>query len=372
MNTILYGAFGRHNFGDMLFPHIVKRVLEAQQIQTKIHFCDILSRDMTPWGGHNVRSIGDFFDSGDGLNVIHVGGQVGGCTMEKSLLAFGQTENHIPEIQKLEEARMDLGYLLSKSMLNNPNIFIANSVGGCTPSALRKFEDYDFVSFRDKASHTKAVNAGLTNSLLVPDCAVMTKRLFGDLVDSRDSSANISQLHRLFEKDYIAVQLNVNFITRTPGISDQLGKIFRETDLPIVFFSAGAAPGLDSLGTYIETFSEHLPKTMTHFFDGLNIWDICNLISNAKCVIGTSLHVRIISVIYARPRLTLFLRPKHKQFINRWDTIKQSSLTVDTLCSHVARAIDNHDIEAGLKHARSLEDEYVIKSNWSPLMAERV
>lgn len=24
MKTILYGAFGRHNFGDMLFPHVLE------------------------------------------------------------------------------------------------------------------------------------------------------------------------------------------------------------------------------------------------------------------------------------------------------------------------------------------------------------
>jgi hypothetical protein len=28
MKTILYGAFGRHNFGDLLFPHIVHRLIK--------------------------------------------------------------------------------------------------------------------------------------------------------------------------------------------------------------------------------------------------------------------------------------------------------------------------------------------------------
>jgi hypothetical protein len=30
MKTILYGAFGRHNFGDMLFPHIVDNLIKEK------------------------------------------------------------------------------------------------------------------------------------------------------------------------------------------------------------------------------------------------------------------------------------------------------------------------------------------------------
>lgn len=33
--TILYGAFGRHNFGDMLFPYILKSLLQSNKIFRK-------------------------------------------------------------------------------------------------------------------------------------------------------------------------------------------------------------------------------------------------------------------------------------------------------------------------------------------------
>ena len=47
MKTILYGAFGRHNFGDLLFPHIVHKLIKENINESEIEFCDVVSRDMT-------------------------------------------------------------------------------------------------------------------------------------------------------------------------------------------------------------------------------------------------------------------------------------------------------------------------------------
>ena len=59
MKTILYGAFGRHNFGDMLFPYILKSLTESNSINTDIEYCDIAEADMTSHGGHDVKTITD-------------------------------------------------------------------------------------------------------------------------------------------------------------------------------------------------------------------------------------------------------------------------------------------------------------------------
>ena len=37
MNIILYGAIGRHNFGDILFPHILIKFLEFNGIFTSVY-----------------------------------------------------------------------------------------------------------------------------------------------------------------------------------------------------------------------------------------------------------------------------------------------------------------------------------------------
>ena len=62
MKTILYGAFGRHNFGDMLFPHIVHKLIKENIDESEIEFCDVVSRNMVEFGGHNIKSIADFID----------------------------------------------------------------------------------------------------------------------------------------------------------------------------------------------------------------------------------------------------------------------------------------------------------------------
>ena len=70
--TILFGAFDRHNFGDLLFPHIVGAMLPDRMF---IH-AGLAERDMRPYGGHRVRALvslaGEMKD--ELVNIIHVGG----------------------------------------------------------------------------------------------------------------------------------------------------------------------------------------------------------------------------------------------------------------------------------------------------------
>ena len=63
MKTILYGAFGRHNFGDMLFPYVLKSLFDKHSIKVELEYCDLISKDMTIHGGHDVKSITDFFET---------------------------------------------------------------------------------------------------------------------------------------------------------------------------------------------------------------------------------------------------------------------------------------------------------------------
>lgn len=367
VKTILYGAFGRHNFGDLLFPHIVNELLKRNSIQTEIHYCDILSRDMTEYGGHDVEPISDFFDSEDEINVIHVGGQTATANLEDALAMMDPAIEHEHEVVKLKESNMDLAYLLSKSLFKKPNLFVANSVGGISPEGLRKFKEYDFLGFRDEQSYEEAIKGGFHDAQNLPDCAILTKHFFGNLISSRTMSEKIQNLNKSVGSDYIAVQINIKYLRETKTIGDKLKKIISETNLPIVFFCAGIAPHHDSLDVYKNKFSDMLPNDMVHFFDGLNIWDICNVISNAKFVIGTSLHVRILSMQYFRPRVTLLPRPrnKHLGFIKKWDNVNNTNVN---LSEYVKKRLQNHDCEADEKQLKFLENEYLTKSTWVNLL----
>jgi len=51
--TVIFGAFDRHNLGDLLFAHVVAALLPGQDLV----FAGIADRDLTAWGGHRVEAL---------------------------------------------------------------------------------------------------------------------------------------------------------------------------------------------------------------------------------------------------------------------------------------------------------------------------
>jgi hypothetical protein len=351
----------------MLFPHIVHKLIKENIDESEIEFCDVVSRNMVEFGGHNIKSIADFIDYTEAVNVIHVGGEIGSCTLGGALHMCNPLSsiNEI-EVNKLNSLKLRLAYLLPKSLFKKSNKFITNSVAGRKHSAISLYKEYDFVGLRDRRSDGEARVSGV-HCNLIPDSAVMTRHFFGDTISARSSASNIKNLNEEIGEDYIAVQLKQRYIDQSKSLAESMKKIISKTNLPIVFFCAGIAPNHDSLDLYKKTFKD-LPNDRFHFFGGLNIWDICNVISNAKCVIGTSLHVRILAQQYCRPRVTLGQQSKHKQFMRIWDNTNNANVTLDKLSDYIQRELKEHDYEADEKQLKFLEHEYLTKSTWINLL----
>lgn len=49
--AILFGAFDRHNLGDLLFPHVAAALLPGRELL----FAGLADRDLRALGGHRVR-----------------------------------------------------------------------------------------------------------------------------------------------------------------------------------------------------------------------------------------------------------------------------------------------------------------------------
>jgi hypothetical protein len=285
--NVIFGAMGRHNFGDMLMPHVIEKMLP------NINFtvADLIASDMTEYGGHKVESISSFFDCEEPVNVIHGGGDTGTCGMVDALKMLSA---------KNYDKRYDdilIGYVLSKSVFKNAGKFITNSIGAVSDYSAPILSEFDYTSCRD----LKSCGYGGAH---VPDCAVMVRELFDDKIQS----------HNIYNFDYIAVQMNAKFIKKNQReVEERISKLVKETRLPIVFFCAGTAPWHDSLEVYKDKFPNHI------YCDDFNIWSICNVIANAKMYVGTSLHARIIAMLYDVPRVSLEDLDKVKFFIDEWD-----------------------------------------------------
>ena len=81
---ILFGAFDRHNLGDLLFPHIVSALLCEQQTL----FAGLVQRDMREYGGHQVDALAELIPqlAGQPIKLIHVGGELLDCDLYQAAI----------------------------------------------------------------------------------------------------------------------------------------------------------------------------------------------------------------------------------------------------------------------------------------------
>jgi len=309
---ILFGAIGRHNFGDLLFAEVFeKNLMNLCDISGyDVFFADILPRNMTIYGGRNVAGITSFMNSSAKTHVVHVGGETTNCSIKFALHMF-DPDLSVPEVSTSEwkkfESNSPLAYIVNQSFFANPGSFVANSIGFLPHSNVANeiVKGFDYVSTRNYP--------GTEFKKFAPD----------SVITIRENFENKILAHRPDISNYVAVQFRYsNSSEMITAIAEQLVKLIKVTNLTVVFFRAGAALGHDSIieyGYVKDKMALHGVENRTDIFTGLNIWDITSLIANAELVIGTSLHVRVIAFAYSVPRVTFNAGGKHLAMIKYWD-----------------------------------------------------
>jgi hypothetical protein len=301
----------------------------------------VLPIDMSYHDGHdNILSMRQIVDMSrrdkkyGPYDIVFTGGESGGCHFECAVRMLPTPE--MRQLAKREKIH-DCGYIIPKEFLLPPtnassqtktNYAIANSLGAVptattggrkgTVACRQALATVDFAAYRDR------------NPFLTPDCAVMTKELYKDVIDKRANGSVLKDLISLGLKvdsgeeydinkvNYIAVQhkqqtLNAKILAQT------LDEVSRKAgNVTIVFFAAGTVPGHDSFHSYQQVQGNMTQPSIV--YQGDKTWDVVALISKARAVLCTSLHVRIMSHIFFRPRVTWCSGKKHGKFIELWDT----------------------------------------------------
>lgn len=342
---ILFGAFDRHNFGDLLFPHIAAALLPGKNLI----FAGLAERDLRRYGGHQVHALSRLAAKwGDRpANLLHVGGELLTCDAWQAALML-QTPEQAPDLIARLNAhdrerqawahdilgRRDLApYTAARPLFPGMASLVYTGVGGVDlgkcevllrAEVLAKLREADEVGVRDRLTQAQLAMAGIS-ARLMPDPAVMVAELFGARIAQQALDGEIAQLRQAFPQGYLAVQFSTDFgddATLT-GISAQFDQIGHETGLGIVFFRAGAAPWHDDLAIYRRT-AQRLSGTH-RILESLDIWDICALIAHSRAYCGSSLHGRIVAMAFALPRLNL-LHPaqshqatKQGAYATSWD-----------------------------------------------------
>lgn len=336
--SILFGAFDRHNFGDLLFPHIAAALLQ----DAPVLFAGLRAVDFRPYGGHQVHSLLQLAaELGKSqVNLMHVGGEILTCDAWLAAVMLLPQEQ-VPSViarfdthptERLIWAQQQLGldelapYCAARELFPQMNSVIYNGVGGVDfndrsadlqAEIICKLKASEVVSVRDQQTLSQLKSCGI-DALLIPDPAVMVAELFTLQILQHARSVGMRQVQKSCPQGYIAVQFSADFgDDKTLSIiAAQLDDVIHRTGYGIVFFRAGAAPWHDDLTVY-QRVASRMSAAAVILFESLNIWDICALIANSRLYCGSSLHGRIIAMAFALPRLNMCHAQQNHGFIKQ-------------------------------------------------------
>ncbi|MDK9702331.1 MAG: polysaccharide pyruvyl transferase family protein [Sulfuritalea sp.] len=295
---VLFGAFDRHNLGDILLGHVAAAETGGGT------FAGLATRDLTPCGGQRVASLDAFTTP---LTLIHVGGELLDCDAAQAACM-------------LDEAgprwRRQAPYVVARHDLPPGSEVEFRAVGGVELgerdeafrnevfAALREARG---VSVRDRTTLALLAAAGI-DAALVPDPVTRIAGLFGTRI--------LTGVRR--RDPYLAVQFAAEC-----GDDATLAAFARGLDrlgLPVALFRAGAAPWHDALEPYhrLAMRTERPPQIV----ESLDVWDICALIAGSSGYVGTSLHGRLVAEAFGVPAVSLEREPgsagKLRAYLATW------------------------------------------------------
>lgn len=325
--VILFGAFDRHNFGDLLFPHIAAALLPGRELA----FAGLAERDLRPFGGHRVLALHRLAAEGRlrGASLLHVGGEILACSARHAAVmllppdevdaTLGYIEQHPGEEPRWLGAMLGTAspvpYVASRGELPGVERVVFNAVGGVALAALpppwrravlERLASADAVGVRDAVTLASLQSAGI-DARLLPDPAVMVDTLFGPAIRARADQGTVAEVLAAFPGGYVAMQLAADFgdDATLAAISAQLDAAAADTGLGTVLFRAGAAPYHDDLGVLARIAQRMAAASRVRLFESLNVWDICALLAHARVHAGSSLHGHIVATALGVPAVGL-------------------------------------------------------------------
>ena len=390
-SPVLFGAFDRHNFGDLLFPHLLAALLPGRTFE----FSGLAARDLRDFGGHLVMPL-----AAGAAHLIHAGGELLTCSAWEAAVMLREPAEAVEIIAchdadpaaAAEWAAGQLGttrsvpYVVGRDALAPGGKLIFNAVGGVgwaflspTQRAEVKaaLKGADWLSVRDHVTQA-ALRADGIAAPLCPDPAVMVAHCFGETIRLHQWQGAVQAVRSAFPQGYLACQFSADFgdDASLDALARGLSLAAAETGLGLALFRAGAAPWHDDAALHASLL-RRLPPGTARLFPSLHLWDICALIAASRGVVASSLHGRIVALAYGLPRVSLTppqqgARPgKVAAFAETWEPeVQPRSVAVDAVGPAVARALAVpagvlQDTAAQLR-ARYLESQ----AHWAPGLAQ--
>lgn len=317
---ILFGAFDRHNFGDLLLAQVAGQVFAGR----KPRFAGLVGRDLREADGHcvcSLRSLAAEFAAGP-VDLVHVGGELLGCSAFEAAVMLQPAAGLPPLLERFRRApdaarawvREELGsdsalpYLASRKIFAGARRWAYAGLGGVAldeadravrMEAAARLREAQFVWARDARTAANLASLGLATRL-APDPATLVAALFGARIRRRRAIAG-------GPRDYLALQFSAEFAddATLDAIASALARSWREPALAVKAFCAGRAPWHDDPALYAR-LARRLPAGLEFTrFASSRLWDLCALLAGARLCCASSLHAAIVADAFGVPTLGL-------------------------------------------------------------------
>ena len=341
---ILFGAFDRHNFGDLLLAHCAAAAHPGREPV----FAGLAARDLRPWGGHVVRSLTEVVATcgHEPAELVHVGGEILTTSAWEAAVMLQTPDEARRIIARLDRdpagrcawaaeflgTRRALPYVLGPPEL--PSAWTSRFVaaGGVAVDALpaaamgeltTALRHAAAVSVRDRHTQAALARHGV-HAVLQGDPAERTRELFDDRIAARLAGDALGGL-RLWQTRWMALQLAAAW-----GDDATLSRIAQAAVLEararqggIVLFRAGLAPwhdDADVLLRLLRAAGHHAPDVPVRIFGSADVFDLCALLAGACAYLGTSLHGWIVATSFGVPARCLVegADAKAAAYIDTW------------------------------------------------------
>jgi hypothetical protein len=345
-DIILYGAFDRHNYGDLLFPLVMERMFSQKFPEKKIVVAGLIDSDLSEFNALPTISIKKAMkESKNDVAIILAGGDVIACSWHAaysyllsdiSFFIFHRAfcrfipRTTIKIIKTVIGLKSDSPFDLGSKDLKDGMKLIYNSVGATEVSnshgaaaivLATTINNADYVTVRDEFSREHIERIGGYVNDVYPDSATVMSTVFTEEEINTKTGDYATSLIRKLEGKYLVFQISS---THSAGVEVEFAKylteVANEHDLTVVFIAIGNAAGhSDSHG--IEKIKRHLGENIkvAQYLDG-GVFDLMNLIKNSQCYCGTSLHGLITCMAFHVARVALLpqLR-KQRNYMKTWD-----------------------------------------------------
>lgn len=336
MKIKIFAASDRNNYGDLLFPLVIKKILEKDFPNYTIENYGIIKSDLSFFGAlptNSFKSLIHGIKKENNFKLVIAGGEVlggGWLNILRFLNSFwnkvfhtrilNAALNRSKFLERLFGAKYGSSrpFVFDKNQKAEPHIYY-NSVGALSVNRILKeknikryFQNVSLVSVRDDKSKEYFDKSGI-KAKLIPDSALIMSDLFQDELNAKVSD-NCKELSK---SPSIILQLGT---TKGPddlqGFIDEIEKLSKELGLKVVLCPIGLA--LDHGDDLILKKIEKL-NTAFEYYHPENVFEIMYLISQSQMYLGTSLHGLITAQSFNVPFFVFPEKiPKIKIYIETW------------------------------------------------------